>query len=97
MWLKTALLFAWLIGSYAAAMFANVSSWQAALLVVSIGLAMAGIGFWVMHDANHCAYSSGRQARRGRWGMRWRRRSRSSWGRARESDWRRAALQGGYR
>ena len=58
MWLKTATLFAWLFGSYAVVLFCPVSAWQAVLLVVSIGLAMAGIGFGVQHDANHGAYSS---------------------------------------
>ena len=61
MWLKTATLFAWLLGSYAALLFCPVSPWQAVLLVVSIGLAMAGIGFGVQHDANHGAYSSSRR------------------------------------
>jgi linoleoyl-CoA desaturase len=54
---KTAVLFAWLAGSYAIALFAHVNAWQAALLVVSIGLAMAGIGFCVQHDANHGGYA----------------------------------------
>ncbi|MFL5416017.1 MAG: fatty acid desaturase family protein [Myxococcales bacterium] len=58
MWLKTATLLAWLLGSYAVLLFCRVSPWQAVLLVASIGLAMAGIGFAVQHDANHGAYSS---------------------------------------
>ena len=64
MWLKTATLFTWLIGSYAVLLFAHVSSWQAVLLVISIGLAMAGIGFGVQHDANHGAYSSNARVNR---------------------------------
>ncbi len=63
--LKTATLFAWLFGSYAVAMFAPVTWWQAALLVVSMGLALAGIGFSVMHDANHGSYA--RSARANKW------------------------------
>jgi linoleoyl-CoA desaturase len=39
-------------------MFTNVRPWEAALLSVSIGLAMAGVGFSVMHDANHGGTSS---------------------------------------
>src|SRR3954469_6859162 len=58
MWLKTATLLAWLLGSYAVLLLCRVSPWQAVLLVASIGLAMAGIGFAVQHDANHGAYSS---------------------------------------
>ena len=56
--IKTAVLFAWLAGSYALAMFGQVAAWQAALLAISIGLAMAGIGFSVGHDANHSGYSA---------------------------------------
>jgi linoleoyl-CoA desaturase len=39
-------------------MFAPVPAWLAPILLVSIGLAMAGIGFCVMHDANHGGYSA---------------------------------------
>jgi linoleoyl-CoA desaturase len=55
---KSALLFTWLLASYLLVMFATVTWWQAALLVVSIALAQAGIGFNVLHDANHGSYSS---------------------------------------
>ena len=55
--LKTAILAAWLLGSYALALFADVGPLLAALLTISIGLAMAGIGFGVMHDANHGSYA----------------------------------------
>jgi linoleoyl-CoA desaturase len=55
---KTAVMFAWLAGSYAVLMFAHVRAWEAALLSVSTGLAMAGVGFSVMHDANHGGTSS---------------------------------------
>ena len=55
--MKTAILFAWLVGSYALAMFGHVAAWQAALLAISIGCAMAGIGFSVGHDANHSGYA----------------------------------------
>src|SRR3954463_14796817 len=58
MWLKTATLLAWLLGSYAVLLLCRVSPWQAVLLVASIGLAMAGVGFAAQHDANHGAYSS---------------------------------------
>jgi linoleoyl-CoA desaturase len=55
---KTAALLAWLAASYLLLLLGNVSGWQAALLAVSLGLAMAGIGFDVMHDANHGSYSA---------------------------------------
>ena len=56
---KTAILVAWLAASYALALFAPVGPLLAALLTISIGLAMAGIGFGVMHDANHGSYAKG--------------------------------------
>src|ERR1700737_1270556 len=55
---KSAALLAWLPGSYAPLMFAPVRALGGALLTVSIGLAMAGVGFSVMHDANHGGFSS---------------------------------------
>ena len=54
---KTAILAVWLTGSYAALLFADVGAVSAVLLTLSIALAMAGIGFGVMHDANHGSYS----------------------------------------
>jgi linoleoyl-CoA desaturase len=58
MFLKSALLLGWLGASWAALMFAHPGPLGVALLAVSVGLAMAGIGFGVMHDANHGSYSS---------------------------------------
>ena len=55
--LKTAILGAWLLGSYLLVLFGGVGPLLAALLTISIGLAMAGIGFGVMHDANHGSYA----------------------------------------
>ena len=55
---KSAAMLAWLAGSYALLMFAHLRPWEAALLSVSVGLAMAGVGFSVMHDANHGGFSS---------------------------------------
>jgi len=50
---KSAAMFAWLAASYALLMLVPLPVWAAALLSVSVGLAMAGVGFSVMHDANH--------------------------------------------
>jgi linoleoyl-CoA desaturase len=58
MGLKSAAMLAWLATSYGVLMFAHVRAWEAALLAVSVGLAMAGVGFSVMHDANHGGTSS---------------------------------------
>ena len=55
---KTATMLAWLATSYAVLMFTHLRPWEAALLSVSIALAMAGVGFSVMHDANHGSTSS---------------------------------------
>lgn len=57
---KTAILFAWLIGSYVAVL-ALGGSWVAVVgLGISCGLAMAGLGMAVQHDGGHLAYSSKR-------------------------------------
>jgi linoleoyl-CoA desaturase len=56
LWLKTAVLFVWLAASYAL-LIAHPAWWQAVLAAISLGLAMAGIGFSVGHDANHGSYS----------------------------------------
>ena len=61
---KSAAILAWLVASYALLMFVRLPAWAAALLSVSIGLAMAGVGFSVMHDANHGATSSNARANR---------------------------------
>jgi linoleoyl-CoA desaturase len=57
MLLKTATLFAWLASSYLALVFLATRWWTALPLAISLALAMAGIGFCVMHDGNHGAYS----------------------------------------
>ena len=55
---KIAVMLSWLAGSWALAMFAPLPGWALLLASVSIGFAMAGVGFSVMHDANHGATSS---------------------------------------
>jgi linoleoyl-CoA desaturase len=57
MYLKTAVMMAWLFGSYLALLFLVSTRWQAVACAVSLGLAMAGVGFNVQHDGNHGAYS----------------------------------------
>jgi linoleoyl-CoA desaturase len=55
---KTAVILAWFGASYAALLLrGGASGWLASALTLSLALAMAGIGFSVMHDANHGAYS----------------------------------------
>jgi len=59
--LKIAVMWSWLAGSWAALVLGHPGPGQAALLAISLGLAMAGVGFSVMHDANHGA-TTGRRA-----------------------------------
>ncbi len=66
---KTALILAWFAASYGLLLaFGGASAWLAAALTLSVALATAGIGFSVMHDANHGAYSRGRRVNRA-WGL----------------------------
>jgi linoleoyl-CoA desaturase len=55
--LKSAIIFAWLIGSYLIALLVAQTWWQAALACFSIGLAMAAVGFNIQHDGGHRAYA----------------------------------------
>ena len=58
MYLKTALLVAWLAASYALLVFLVPTWWLAVPCAISLGLAMAAVGFNVMHDGGHGAYSA---------------------------------------
>jgi linoleoyl-CoA desaturase len=69
MHLKTAAILGWFAASYALLLgLGGTSGWLAAALTVSIALATAGIGFSVMHDANHGAYGRSRRVNRA-WGL----------------------------
>jgi linoleoyl-CoA desaturase len=57
MYRKTALIWAWFIASWAVLVLAPGAWWLKIPAAVSLGLAIAGIGMGVMHDANHGAYS----------------------------------------
>jgi len=55
---KTAVILAWFAGAYLLLLLRGGSSgWLAAGLTLLVALATAGIGFSVMHDANHGAYA----------------------------------------
>ncbi|MBS2032209.1 MAG: acyl-CoA desaturase [Deltaproteobacteria bacterium] len=56
MFAKTALIMAWLLGSYGA-LYLATNAWEVVLLAISVGLAMAGLGFNIQHDGGHAAYS----------------------------------------
>ena len=57
MYLKTAFILAWFGVSYGLLVFHHNSWLESVLLATSLGLAMAGIGFNVAHDACHGAFS----------------------------------------
>jgi linoleoyl-CoA desaturase len=57
MYFKTAVILGWLAASYTLLVFVATSWWLALPLVVSLGLAMAAVGFNIQHDGGHQAYS----------------------------------------
>jgi linoleoyl-CoA desaturase len=69
MHVKTAVILLWFAASYALLLLAGgASAWLAVALTLSVAFATAGIGFSVMHDANHGAYARSRRANRA-WGF----------------------------
>jgi linoleoyl-CoA desaturase len=58
--LKAVLIMAWAAGSYLGLLLFARQVWSIALLAVSLGLALAGIGMAIAHDANHGALLRGR-------------------------------------
>jgi linoleoyl-CoA desaturase len=56
-YLKAGIMMLWLFGSYLVLVFGVSTAWQAVPAAVSLGLAMAGVGFNVQHDGNHGAFS----------------------------------------
>ncbi len=54
---KSAVILGWAVASYTLLLLWASTWWTAALLCGSLGLALAGIGFSVMHDGGHGAYS----------------------------------------
>jgi len=57
MYLKTAVIFVWLTGSWALLVFAAQTWWQALPAAVSLAMALAAVGFSIQHDGGHNAYS----------------------------------------
>ncbi len=57
MYLKTAVILGWFLASYTWLVFGASGMGGALLGCASLGLAMAGIGFSIQHDANHGGYS----------------------------------------
>jgi linoleoyl-CoA desaturase len=57
MYLKTGLIFASFVATYVLLVFVASAWWQAVALGAALGLSVVAIGFNVMHDASHGAYS----------------------------------------
>src|SRR4051812_49262921 len=57
MYVKSVLIFAWFGVSWALLVFGGFNFLVDVFLSISLGLAVAGIGFSVQHDANHGGYS----------------------------------------
>lgn len=64
LWAKSALVVAWTAGSYLFLLEAATTRTGMIAGSVSLGLAMAGIGFCIMHDANHGAFARTRLVNR---------------------------------
>lgn len=64
MYLKTAVIIASFVSTYLALVFLAEAWWQALPLAVVLGLTIVAIGFNIMHDANHDAYSDRRWVNR---------------------------------
>jgi linoleoyl-CoA desaturase len=62
--LKTAITLSWLVASYVLLVFVAANWWQALIGVASLGVAMPCIGFNVMHDGGHNAFSDRRWVNR---------------------------------
>ncbi len=57
MYVKTAIILGWLATSYTLLVFFSGPWWLALPLAISLGLAMAAVGFSIQHDGGHQAYS----------------------------------------
>jgi linoleoyl-CoA desaturase len=55
--LKTAIIAAWLAASYYYLVFGAETWWQVSLSALSLGLAIAAVGFNIQHDGNHGSFS----------------------------------------
>jgi linoleoyl-CoA desaturase len=60
LWAKSALVLAWTVVSYLLLLEVTTTPPAVFAASISLGLAMAGIGFCIMHDANHGAYARSR-------------------------------------
>jgi linoleoyl-CoA desaturase len=64
MYVKSTVIVAWVAASWVGLVVLADTWWQAGLLAVSLGLALAGYAFNITHDANHGSYSPHRRLNR---------------------------------
>jgi linoleoyl-CoA desaturase len=64
LWAKSALVMAWTLASYLVLLLVAASPFAVIPVSCSLGMALAAIGFCVMHDANHGGYSASRTVNR---------------------------------
>jgi linoleoyl-CoA desaturase len=64
LWAKSALVMVWAVASYLLLLLVVTTPVAVVTASISLGLAAAAIGFCVMHDANHGAYSTNRAVNR---------------------------------
>lgn len=64
MYLKSAIILGWLAASYVLLVFYVSAWWQVVPLALSLGLAVAAVGFNIQHDGNHRAFSNHRWVNR---------------------------------
>jgi len=57
MYIKTGIVLAWSIASYLLLLLVATQWWLSVPLAISLGLALAGIGFNIQHDGGHRSYS----------------------------------------
>jgi linoleoyl-CoA desaturase len=57
MYLKTAIVLAWFTASYVLLVFVASTVWEGLVLAILLGLATAGIGINIQHDAGHRSYA----------------------------------------
>jgi linoleoyl-CoA desaturase len=64
LWAKAAFVLTWALASYIVLVFVSVSAPLVIAASISLGVAAAGIGFMIMHDANHHAFAPRRSVNR---------------------------------
>ena len=60
MYLKAVIIFSWFVTSYVLLVLAASAWWQVLPLAISLGFAMAAVGFNIQHDGGHQAFSNSR-------------------------------------